>query len=97
MSRTPPTLWTLSAKLTCQIYLFEVLTGMFRALPSQAIAYYLWVVVDRVGITRERFRELMERKDMYMKKVVFDGLNSCNSASLDTEAWWTGLGGCGWG
>jgi hypothetical protein len=58
---------------------------MFRALPSQAIAYYLWGVEDRVGMASERFRDLMERNNMYMKKVAFDGL-SCSSVVSDDDA-----------
>ena len=42
----------------------RVLPGMFRALPSQAIECCLWGVEDRVGMARERFRELVERGNM---------------------------------
>jgi hypothetical protein len=42
----------------------RVLPGMFRALPSQAIECCLWGVEDRVGMARERFRELVETGNM---------------------------------
>merc|ERR1719318_717459 len=42
----------------------RILPGMFRALPSQAIECFLWGVEDRVGMARERFRELVERGNM---------------------------------
>ena len=41
-----------------------VLPGMFRALPSQAIECCLWGVEDRVGMARERFRDLVETGNM---------------------------------
>merc|ERR1719318_1235433 len=42
----------------------RILPGMFRALPSQAIECFLWGVEDRVGMARERFRELVEKGNM---------------------------------